>query len=297
LLANGWMQRPVGFVLRNGRAEMVDFFAVATNPYGWAKFLHTCSACYLLSAGFVMAVCAYHLLKKQQEEFFKRSFRMAASFGVWTALLTLGSGGISAIMAAKYQPAKLAAMEGVWQTRRAAPYYLIAWPDPEHERNFVQALGVPRGLSLLAYHDGNAEVRGLRDFPKELRPPVLPTFISFKAMVLLGMLLLALTLVAWLLSRRDQLQRYPIVLRLLLYTLPLPYLAIQLGWIVAEVGRQPWIVYGVLKTSDAVSKSLTTRQVAASLAGFTVFYGVLIIIDAYLLFKNARRVPVPAQEV
>ena len=296
LLANGWMQRPVGFVLRNGRAEMVDFGALVSNIYSWAKFLHTTSSAYLLGAFFVMAVSAWHIARRSELEFFKRSFKMAAAFGLHAAVLTLASGAFSAIIVAKFQPTKLAAMEGVWTTRKAAPYYLLAWPDPSRERNSFQAWGVPRGLSLLAHHDPDSEVTGLKDFPRDMRPPVMATFLSFKGMVLLGMLLTLVAFLAWLVSRKDLLESNPALLRVALYCLPLPYLAIQLGWIVSEVGRQPWIVYGLLKTSDGVSKSLSTGQVLASLAGFTLYYGTLAAVDFYLLYKNARQGPSPAPQ-
>ena len=296
LLANGWMQRPVGFVLRNGRAEMVDFGALVANSFGWVKFFHTVTSAYLLGAFFVMAIAAWHIARRSELEFFKRSFKMAATFGLYAALLTLASGAASAILVAKYQPAKLAAMESVWTTQNRAPYYLLSWPDIVQEKNSFQALGVPSGLSLLAHHDPDAPVVGLKDIPRELRPPVLATFLSFKGMVLLGLILTAVAILSWLVSRRDRLESNPALLRWVLYCLPLPYLAIQIGWIVAEVGRQPWIVYGVLKTSDGVSKSLSTGQVLASLAGFTLYYGTLAAVDFYLLYKYARQGPNPGPQ-
>jgi cytochrome d ubiquinol oxidase subunit I len=161
----------------------------------------------------------------------------------------------------------------------------------ENERNSVEAISIPKGLSLLAYHDGNAEVKGLKDFPKELRPPVMATFLSFRSMAALGMLFMLLSLIAWLLARKGVLESYPLFLKIMLFAIPLPYLANQVGWIVAEVGRQPWIVYGLLKTSDAVSKAVTPMQVIGSLAGFTLLYGFLAIVDIYLLTKTARKGP------
>jgi cytochrome d ubiquinol oxidase subunit I len=187
-------------------------------------------------------------------------------------------------------------MESHWDTQTAAPYNLIAFPDTENERNSIEMISIPKGLSILAFHNGAAEVKGLKDFPREERPPVLPTFLSFRVMVAMGMLFILLTFIGWILARKDRLESSPLFLRLMLYSLPLPYIGVQIGWIVAEVGRQPWLVYGLLKTSDGVSKSVTPGQVLLSLAGFTLVYGVLAMVDFYLLTKHARKGPagVPA---
>jgi cytochrome d ubiquinol oxidase subunit I len=192
---------------------------------------------------------------------------------------------------AKNQPAKFAAMEVIWETQKAVPYNLIVVPDIQNEKNSVEALGIPKMMSLMAFRDSNAEIKGLKDFPKELRPPIMPTFLSFKAMAALGMLFMLLAAIAWLISFRDRIESMPFFLKLMIYMIPLPYIACQAGWIVAEMGRQPWIVYGLLKTSDAVSKSVSVDQVIVSLAGFTILYGFLAIVDIYLLFKYARQGP------
>ena len=154
-------------------------------------------------------------------------------------------------------------------------------------------IGIPKGLSILAFHNGDAEVKGLKDFPVEDRPPVLPTFLSFRAMVAMGLFFILLTFIGWILARKNRLESSPFFLRLILYSLPLPYIGVQIGWIVAEVGRQPWLVYGLLRTSDGVSKSITPGQVLMSLAGFTLVYGVLAMVDFYLLTKYAKKGPAP----
>ena len=291
LLANGWMQKPVGYLLKNGRAEMVDFGALVTNSYGWSKFFHTVLSGYVAAAFFVMGISAYHIMRKNELSFFKASFRMAASFGLLTSLLVLVTGDFHGREVAETQPTKLAAMEAVWETQKAAPFYLLVVPDAENARNSIEAVGIPKMLSYLSYHDDNAEIKGLKDFPAEMRPPVMPTFLSFRLMAALGMLFILLTIIAWLVSRKDVLESYPLLLKIMLYAIPLPYIAIQVGWIVAEVGRQPWIVYGLMKTSDAVSKAITSGQVIMSLIGFTLLYGFLAIVDIYLLFKNAKKGP------
>jgi len=291
LLANGWMQHPVGYVIRNGRAEMVDFTALLTNPYGLLKFFHTIFSGYVVAAFFVMGISAWHLLRKANQDFFRRSFRMAATFGLISALLVFLVGDFHAANVAGTQPAKFAAMEAVWETQKAAPYHFMLIPDVENERNTVEAISVPKMLSFLAFHDGNAEVRGLKEFPRADRPPVLPVLAGFRGMAGLGMLFMLLTLIAVILSRKERISESPFFLKIMLYCLPLPYIATQLGWVVAEVGRQPWIVYNMLRTADGVSRSISVPQVAASLAGFTLLYSFLAFIDLYLLIKFARKGP------
>jgi len=291
LLANGWMQRPVGYALRNGRAEMTDFGALAGNSFGWVTFGHTVLSGYVLAAFFVMGVSAYHLLRKNEVPLFRSSFRMAAVFGLASALLVAVVGDLSGIQVAKYQPAKLAAMESLWETRSGAPFTLLSWPDAGNEKNAVEILPIPKGLSLMAYHRGDAEVKGLTAFPREERPPVWPVFLSFRLMVGLGLLFILLALVGLVKSLRGRLEGSPRYLRLMLLVIPLPYIAIQVGWLVTEIGRQPWIVYGLMKTSAGVSASLLPSQVVVSLFGFAVVYGLLAVVDIYLLVKYSRKGP------
>ncbi len=291
LLANGWMQHPVGYVLRNNRAEMVDFMALITNPYGWIKFGHQIVSGYTVAAFFVMGISAWHLLRKNELVFFKQSFRQAALFGLVSAILVGVFGDFHAVEIAKVQPTKFAAMESIWETKRNVGMNLILLPDAKNECNAVERLCIPNMVSILAFHDGDSEVKGLKDFPKELRPPVMPTYLSFRAMVGLGTYFILASLVAVFLSYRKNLEDYRWFLTILLFSIPLPYIANQLGWIVAEMGRQPWIVYGVLKTAAGVSKNISAAQVWVSLLGFTALYSCLGIIDIYLLTKYAKKGP------
>ena len=193
---------------------------------------------------------------------------------------------------AEMQPAKLAAMESHWETARDVPFYLLVWPDPDNERNSVQALGIPGLLSWIAYEHTDAEVKGLKDFPKEDRPPVTPVFWSFRLMVALGMLFLLLSLAATLQRKREMPCRG--LLKALVWNIPLPYISIMLGWAVAEIGRQPWIVHGLMRTTDAVSP-VPAENVAISLGAFIVVYSLLGVLDIYLLRKYAIKGP-DAQE-
>jgi len=291
LLANGWMQNPVGYVLRNNRAEMVDFGALLMNPYGWLKFGHTLSSGYVVAAFFVMGVSAYHLLKNSHAEFFKSSFKIAANFGLASTILVAVIGDFHAADVAKKQPAKFAAMEAQWETQKNVGYALFLVPDPQRETNRLESPRVPSLLSVLAFQAADAEIKGLKSFPRDERPPVHATFWSFRFMIGMGFGMILLSLLAVIFSLRGTVELHTTYLTIMLFAIPLPYIAGQLGWIVAEVGRQPWIVYGVLKTSDAVSKSISVTQVYVSLLGFTILYGCLGVIDIYLLSKFAKKGP------
>jgi cytochrome bd ubiquinol oxidase subunit I len=299
LLANGWMQNPVGARITDiannplitRRAEMADFLAVATNPTGWIKFFHTVLSGYMVAAFFVTGVAAWHLLRKNETELFRRSFRTAAVFGLVSGLLVVGTGDFHGADVAKHQPAKLAAMESIWETQKGAGLTILVVPDSKNERNAVEAITIPKLMSLMAYRDPDAEIKGLKDFPRDLRPPVELTYYNFRLMVGLGLLMFLLSALGVYLSFKGKLEETPWFLKVSVLAIVLPYLAAQAGWIVAEVGRQPWIVYGMLKTADGVSRSVSTGQVFLSLVLFVLLYGSLGVVDIYLLAKYARRGP------
>ena len=291
LTANGWMQKPVGYIMRNGRAELADFTAVLFNKFSILQVLHVVPAAFILSAFFVMGISAYHLLKQQHVEFATRSYKMGLVCGLIASVFIVVQGDLHARHVTETQPAKLAAMESLWETTTKAPIYLIALPDEKNEKNAIQIGSIPGLLSFMGHHDFNAEIKGLKAFPKDERPPVLLTFLSFRGMVALGMYFVLMMIIGvW---KRNRLLESPGYLKLMLYSIPLPYIAIQMGWVVAEVGRQPWIVYGIMKTSDAVSP-IATSQVATTLVAFILVYGLLGAVGYYLIFKYARKGPEPA---
>ncbi len=289
LTANAWMQHPVGYTIRGGRAELTDFLAVVTQPFAWHTILHTLSGAYILSGMFVMGVSAYHLLRRQQVSFFSRSFRMGTVMALIFSVVAVVHGHVQGSEVARTQPTKLAAMESLWETKQKAPQYLLVIPDEKGERNRLELGAIPGMLSLLAYHDVNATVKGLKDFPKEDRPPVTLTFLAFRIMIGLGFLFPVLALWAW--WKRHRLLESPRMLKVMLYAIPLPYIACQAGWTVTEVGRQPWVVYGVMRTADAVSP-IAASQVAMSLTAFIVVYSLLGLTAFALMARYAKRGPV-----
>ncbi len=292
LIANGFMQNPLGYVIRNGRAELDSFYAVITNSFAWQQIWHTLSSAWLLAGFFILGISSYHLLRKNELDFFQKSFRLASVFSLVLSIFLVVQGHMHGAEVAHVQPTKLAAMESHWETRTHVPQYLFSIPDPANERNLVELLPVPSGLSMLAFHDPAARVVGLKDFPKEDRPPVMISFLSFRLMIGLGFLFPLLAGIAWL--KRNSIQKNPLLLKVFILAIPLPYIAIQAGWVLAEVGRQPWIVYGMMRTSDAVSP-ITTGQVGFSLVALTLIYALLGAVDIFLLYKYSRKGPEPVQ--
>lgn len=288
LAANSFMQHPVGYVIRNGRAELDDFIAIITQKWALLELAHTLSAAYVVGAFFVMGISAWHLARKSNPSFFKKSFVLAAWFGLIFSIFLAVNGDLSGKEVALHQPAKLAAMESHWETQKSAPMYLLTMPNIGKEGNMIEALPIPGALSFLAFGDFEAEVVGLNDIPKEDRPPVLITFLSFRLMVALGTILIIMSVWAWL-KRKDPASS-PLLMKLLPWIIPLPYLGIQAGWAMTEVGRQPWIVYGMMRTKDAVSP-IALSQVSISFAAFILVYGILGIAAFWLIIKYARKGP------
>jgi cytochrome bd ubiquinol oxidase subunit I len=284
LIANGWMQHPVGYAVRNGRAELTDFAAVVFNPFSLLQIVHVIAAAFLLAAFFIMGISAYHLRKRQNVEFFTRSFRLGLIAGAVAIVVVVIEGDIHAKHVTQTQPAKLAAMEALWDTTAKAPVYLLAIPDEAAESNSVQVGAIPGLLSFLGYGDTGATVKGLKAFPRDERPPVLATFISFRIMIGLGMYFAVAVAIGLLLRKR--LLESPWYLKLMLVSIPLPFLANTMGWVLAEIGRQPWIVYGLMRTATGVSP-IDAVQVALSLAAFILVYGLLGGVGYYLIGKTA----------
>lgn len=290
ICANGFMQHPVGYMISEaaGRAELTNFADVVFNWFAWGQFAHTILASWALAGFFVLGISAYHMLHKTEVEFFHRAFKMIAPYTLVLVILLAFSGDEQGKAVADHQPVKLAAMEAHWKTATHVPFYLLVWPDPDRSDNAVEFIGIPGLLSWLAYENTDAEVKGLLDYPETDWPPISEVFWSFRGMAFLGMLFLVLAI--WATWQRKRQPPSECLLKCLIWNIPLPYIGIMLGWTVAEVGRQPWIVYNLLRTSDAVSP-IPASSVGISLLAFTLVYTVLGILDIYLLCKYAIKGP------
>ncbi len=292
--ANSWQQTPAGFHIvgqgLNTRAEITEFWAMVFNPSCMIRLTHTLIGAYVLAAFFVMGVSAYYLLKGRHLDFAKKSFTIALVVGAPAALAGLGSGHLHGQNTAKYQPAKLAAMEAIFQTEDATPLYVFGLPDANAQR-VKYGVAVPGLASFLAHNNFRDPVTGLDKFPRNEWAPVLPAFLSFHIMVWLGMFFIAVTVLAAFLRWRGTLFESRWLLRLFVLVIPLPYLANHLGWCATELGRQPWVVYGLLRTSDAVSKAVTAGQVLLSIVLFGLIYLLLFAVWLYVMADKIKRGP------
>ncbi len=287
IVANSWQQTPVAFKVEGGRAVLTNFGAAVFNPSTLPRYFHTIDAAFITGAFFVLGVSAYFLLKHRNIDVAQASMKIALIFALTGALLQVVTGDIHAKQVAATQPAKLAAFEGLWETKSNAPLLIAGLPNTDSEKNSFE-IGVPGILSWLAYGNTDAQVKGLKTFPVAERPPVLPSFLSFHLMVAIGGYLALVILIALYLMLRGKLYAHKLMLKILLYSIPLPFLANELGWIAAEIGRQPWIVYGVLKTVNAASP-LGAGQILASIIGFTLIYCLLFALVVYLMRREINK--------
>jgi cytochrome d ubiquinol oxidase subunit I len=309
VVANSWQQTPKGYHIvdqfgnslpepfvfdptANGiqpRAEITNFWEMVFNPSSMARLSHTIMGCFVLSAFVVMSVMAWYILKNRHVDLAKRCFAIALIFGAITSLSQIPLGHWSAHVVAVHQPAKLAAFEGLYETQARAPLYLIGWPIASEER--VVGIPVPGLLSFLVHFDVDKPVTGLKDFAPEDRPPVWLPFQMYHLMISLGMFFIGITLFALLMLAMGRLWTMRWLLWVFVFAVPLPYVANQAGWIAAEVGRQPWVVYGLLRTKDGISKAVGAEAVMTSLVGFTLIYALLFAMFIYLLDRKIKHGP------
>lgn len=294
VVANSWQQTPAGFhVVGEGmeaRAEITDFWAMVFNPSSMDRLMHVWIGAFLAGAFLVLSVHAYYLLKGRYVELSKQAFKIALLVATVFSLSQLATGHKSADGVAENQPAKLAALEGHFDSLAVADMYLFGWVDKEEQK--VTGLKIPGGLSFLTHWDFDAPVTGLNAFPEDERPTALNAIFQFyHLMVAIGMLLILLTLYASFQWWRGKLFEQKWLLWAFVFAVLLPQVANQVGWFAAEMGRQPWVVYGLLRTSDALSKVVTANQVLFSLIMFFFIYLILFALFIYLLTKKIKHGP------
>jgi cytochrome d ubiquinol oxidase subunit I len=294
VIANSWQQTPAGFhVVGEGtsaRAEITDFWAMVFNPSSVERILHVWIGALIAGAFLVMSVHAWYILKGRYVEMSKKAFVLALFPAALFSLMQLVTGHSSAEVVAEHQPAKLAAFEGHYHTSDRADLYLFGWVDQEHEK--VYGPFIPGGLSFLLHGNTNTQVPGLDEFPKEDIPSqVNAVFQFYHLMVAFGMYFIALTLFAIFLWWRKKLFHYKWLIWLFVVSVILPQLANQFGWFAAEIGRQPWVVYGLLRTSDALSTVVNASHVLFSLILFALLYTLLFFLFIYLMNKKIQTGP------
>jgi cytochrome bd ubiquinol oxidase subunit I len=298
VVANSWMQTPAGFHIvgegMKARAEITDFWQMVFNPSTIDRVSHVYMGAWAAGAWLVLSVSAYYLIKKRHVEFAKASMKIGLIVALAASLGSILTGHKAAIGVAKNQPEKLAAMEAVYEPNSPAPIYLFGWVKTSEER-VVGGVAIPGMLSWLISGDAKAPVTGLKAFRPDDRPPVNPVFQSYHLMVAVGMGLFFLTLLGLFLWWRGTLFKTQPLLWIFVFAVLGPQLGNQLGWFAAEVGRQPWIVYHLLRTSDALSKTVQSNMIIGSLIMFALIYSLLFVLFIYLLDRKIKAGPDEAE--
>ncbi len=300
LIANAFMQHPVGYVInpQTGRAELNDFFALVLNPKAQVMFPHTIASGLVTAAFFVLGISVYHLVRKNEVEIFKRSFQIAAVLAMFSSVAVILTGHEQGIEMLQSQPMKMASVEALWETENPASFSLLTIGDLSLKRE-IWSIRVPRLLSFISYNQLEGEVRGINDLqaeyeatygPGDYVPLVAITYWTFRFMVGTGFLMLALAGYALFQVMTEGIEKMRWA-KVFLYAIALPYIATTSGWILTEVGRQPWIVYGLLRTDQGVSPNVSGGMVLFSLIGFVIIYAALMAADIYLLTRFAKEGP------
>jgi cytochrome d ubiquinol oxidase subunit I len=294
VVANSWMQTPAGFHIvgegMNARAEIVDFWAMVFYPSSMVRLSHVILGCWLAGAFLVISVAAYYLLKNKHLEFARISLKV----GLWVAALTTifqaVTGDMSGKIIAKYQPAKLAAFEGLYKTEKQLPLTLFGIINSK-EQKIDYALQIPKLLSFLTFGDMDAEIKGLDQIPPEDWPRVPFLFYTFRIMLAMWAIMFFLSIVGLILWYRGSLIMHKWLLWLMVFSAAAPQIGNQAGWVAAESGRYPWIVYGLLRISEGLSKSVTANQILGSIIMFGVVYLFLFFLFIYLLHEKIKHGP------
>ena len=289
-MANSWMQTPAGFAMLNGRAVLTNFWQAALNHSTLIRFVHTVIASWITGSFFVAGISAYYLLNKRFKDLSRATLKLSLIILIITSLFELILGHAHSVQVARTQPAKMAAFEALYHTRQGAPLALFGFPDEKNQQNHFY-IGLPYLLSFLIDFDFNAKVQGLSDFPEGERPPVFLPFVAYHVMILLAIFFIALSLVGAYLLKKKKLWETKWYLTVLAWAIPLPHVANQFGWLAAEVGRQPWAVYQVLKTADAVSVVVPAGQVLFSLLMFGIIYLIVFLAFVKALLRMIKKGP------
>ncbi len=294
VIANSWQQTPAGYHLvgegANVRAEITDFWEMVFNPSSMERLIHTLGGAWLAGAFLVISVSAYYILKKRHLEFAQNSLKIALIIALLVSLFQAFTGHQSAVGVSQYQPAKLAAFEAHYDSGKPGDLYLFGWVDDKNQ-TVKGGIKIPGMLSYLVYWDATRPLTGLNSFVPEDRPPVNPVFQSYHFMVATGMFLILLSILGIIFLINGTLFRKSWFLKIMVFSVLAPQFANQLGWFSAEVGRQPWIVYGLMRTSEGLSKTVTAGQTLFSLILFGLIYVLLFILFIFLLNRKIKHGP------
>jgi len=292
IIANSWMQTPAGYQIVGGRARLTNFLAAAVNNSTFQRYFHVVVALIAMGAFLAMAISAYYYLKKQHTDFAKKTMRIGVTIGLIASILMLPLGHLQAIEVATYQPEKLAALEGHWKTG-PMDMAIVGWVDSANQKTYSINVPVKGFIGLLTNLNTKTSFTGLNDIPAQNHPPLQATFQTYHLMVIFWGVMLIIAIAAFIMDRKDRIKDKKWAQRILIWAPLAPLAAIQCGWMAAEIGRQPWIVWGLQRTSEGVSAALTVppAQIIITLLLFVVVYLLIAIIYLRVVFKLIKKGP------
>ena len=300
LTANSFMHEPVGYTINNGRAEMTSFTDLITNPHLWVQFPHTIFAALCTGSFFILGISAYHIIKKNKAEWVKSSLKIGIIMSLISSILVALMGDLQGKYLVQNLPMKMAAAEALWESKDPAPLAVVAIIDENNKKNTFE-ISVPKLLSFMSYSSFTGEVKGINDIQAEYEkkygegnyiPDVTLSFYTFRIMVGAGSAMVFIGLIGLYFYKKRTIYDKNILLKIMMFSIALPYLANSSGWILTEVSRAPWIVFGLLKIEAAVSPSVSLGYIITSLFTFAALYSVLAVIDVTLIVKFIKKVPV-----
>lgn len=304
LTANSFMHQPVGYVIKNGRAEMTSFTQLIENGHLWVQFPHTVFAAMSTGAFFVLGISAYHMLKKHKDDWIKSSFKIGLIMAIISTILVAGMGDAQGKYLVKNLTMKMAAAEALWNDKDPAPLAIIAKIDEKDKKNTFE-ISIPKLLSFMSFNSFDGKVEGINEIqaqyvkkygPGNYIPPVTLSFYTFRVMVGAGVAMLLISFVGLFYYKKRTIYNKTKFLKLMVFAIALPYIANSTGWILTEVSRTPWIVFGLLKLDNAVSPTVSVTYVLISLIVFTLLYLVLIVIDIKLMVKFVKETPIDTND-
>jgi cytochrome d ubiquinol oxidase subunit I len=292
--ANSWMQTPAGYEIHDGVFHAASWWDVIFNPSFPVRLAHMVLAAFITTCFVVGGVSAIYLLKERHREAAQTMLKLATVFAAITVPLQIFVGDLQGLSVHEHQPVKLAAIEGHWETHRGAPLILFAWPDEKNETNRYE-VSVPLLGSAIITHSLDGEIRGLKAVPRDQRPPVAPVFFAFRVMVGIGLLMLLTTVWSAIQWKRGRLFQSKTLLRLWMLMSPAGFIAVLAGWYTTEIGRQPYVIYGLMRTNEAAS-AIGASSVVTSIVAFGTVYLFVFIAGSYYLLKLLRKGPQPPDE-
>lgn len=290
IIANSWMQTPAGFAIDGGRAVLTNFIDAAVNYSTMQRYLHTIVGAWISGSLFLAGISSFYLIKKRDLEYAKPILKLSLIIFIITSFLQFGTGHLHAVQVGKTQPVKMAAIEGLWDSKEGAPLSVWGFPVQSQKKTYFE-IGVPKLLSVMLFGDPAARVQGLNDFPEDVHPPVFIVFQVYHVMIALGSLFALMSAIGAFLIFRNRLYDTTWYLKIILFASPLPLVSNEMGWMAAEIGRQPWAVYNILRTADAASVVVPAGQILFTIIMFSILYLVLFYFFIKYLVNMIKKGP------